>query len=437
VATLATSSENELSGASWASSAAQSAVRVLWLYIIPSLCSASVVHFLVPVAGSGFRGWVAAVAHGFPVLVLVTLFLFFSALAHYWRPYLPGGRYAMSLPANLAPAERDPEGLVRWAAISQSYDALSSKETKRRLEREATESATIAHGRRVASLRAAIEAGDLDGAASKVQLAEVAVAQILRARALRKAVTATVLAALGLLALFELRRRVAEPYEILSSSMVPTLERGDRVVANKTAYARGVPRRGDVIVFPSAAVALGAGVWPQILVKRVVGLPGDRVEMADGSPVINGWTVPYCEVGRVLYSVPDAQGSALAGRLRVEYLASRSYVVMVSAIPTGVNGGMTVARGQVFVLGDNRSNSIDSRAWNGAHGGGVPLGAIAGRVDWFLVGTHRSGDADFSRFLEPFARMESKLRLESLSGEDPGERLKRCLNERPAETVPP
>jgi signal peptidase I len=241
----------------------------------------------------------------------------------------------------------------------------------------------------------------------------------------------------GIVAVYEARVHVAEPYEILSSSMVPTLQRGDRIVAVKTAYARRLPDRGDVIVFPSASVALGAGDWPALLVKRVIGLPGDRIETHDGAPIINGWKVPYCDAGPVLYVVPDGLGSTLRGHLRVEFLGSKSYVTILGTIVPAPRAPVTVASGQLFVLGDNRSNSIDSRSWNDGLGGGVPATAILGRADLFLVGTRRSGDADWSRLFQPIDRMQAHIRLDGFGTNNPRAAVERCLSQRPAETVPP
>jgi signal peptidase I len=220
--------------------------------------------------------------------------------------------------------------------------------------------------------------------------------------------------------------------------MAPTLKRADRILANKLAYRGDLPSRGDVIVFPSSSVALGAGVWPEVLVKRVVGLPGDRIEMEDGSPMINGWKVPFCDAGQVLYVLPDdGLAGAIRGRLRVEFLGSKSYATLVGPHPPSPRAPVTVAAGEVFVLGDNRSNSLDSRAWNGGLGGGVPAGSITGRADWFLVGTHRSGETDWSRLLRPLDRLQSRVQIEDFNGEDPRSELQRCLSERPAETVAP
>lgn len=128
---------------------------------------------------------------------------------------------------------------------------------------------------------------------------------------------------------------VVEVFHIPSESMSPTLEAGDRVLAAKFAYRLGEPNRGDLAVFESES---------GVAIKRVVGLPGDRVEIRDGVLFINGERrrEPYVD-----YGLTD----------------SNFY------------GPIKVPEGHVFVLGDNRSNSRDSRAF-----GPVPLEDLEGRA---------------------------------------------------------
>ena len=140
------------------------------------------------------------------------------------------------------------------------------------------------------------------------------------------------------LVLFLAINAVSERIRVESISMQSTLYPGDYVIVNKLAYRfTGNPERGDVIVFryPPNPEAI-----PYI--KRVIGLPGDQIHIADGKVSVNGQLVvePYLDV------------------------------------TTNRGGDWTVPAGQLFVMGDNRNNSSDSRSW-----GFVPLENIIGRAE--------------------------------------------------------
>jgi len=118
---------------------------------------------------------------------------------------------------------------------------------------------------------------------------------------------------------------VFEPFYIPSGSMEPTLLKGDRIIVSKLSYRVGTPKRGDVIVFR----------YPRdpgrVFVKRVIGLPGETVALKDSHLYINGRQVsePY---------LPDGLSFADFGPVRVP-------------------------AGHLFMLGDNRNSSDDSRVW--------------------------------------------------------------------------
>lgn len=146
------------------------------------------------------------------------------------------------------------------------------------------------------------------------------------------------------LVLFLAINAVSERIRVESISMQPTLYPGDYVIVNKLAYRfKASPDRGDVIVFryPPNPEAI-----PYI--KRVIGLPGDQIHVADGKVYVNG------------------------------QLVIEPYLV----VTTNRGGDWTVPEGQLFVMGDNRNNSSDSRSW-----GFVPLENIIGRAELIYLPT--------------------------------------------------
>ncbi|MFF5363944.1 signal peptidase I [Streptomyces scabiei] len=161
--------------------------------------------------------------------------------------------------------------------------------------------------------------------------------------------TLTVLICLLFLALFS--NFVMQPFQIPSSSMADSLRIGDRVLVNKLAYRFGSdPQRGDVVVFD------GTGYFGNAdYVKRVVGVGGDRVVCCDQE-----------------------------GRLEVNgRWVDESSFLYPGDSPSNVPFDVVVPEGRLFLLGDHRSDSSDSRDRLGAPGGGmVPLDAVIGRADW-------------------------------------------------------
>ncbi len=296
--------------------------------------------------------------------------------------------------------------------------------------------------RLLSDLRQSLESGDFEraqtSAASLRSRGDGALAYARRREAL---VTGGALA-LTLGATLGVRTRFVEPYQVLSSSMLPTLEADDRIVGRKHAYAlpaRG-PRRGDLVVFRSAAIEKAASLGvpqPDVLVKRVIGLPGDRVAVVGEVPVINGWQVPSCVAGPYVYFFRDGDGGTLRGSLVVEFLDDRAYLTLHSAPARPFEETYVVQPGEVFVLGDSRGVSVDSRFYGGGHGGGVPVAAIDARADWFLVGTRRSGNLDFSRFLKPIVGLETQAHLGGVNATELEAGIAKCLAHRPGETHAP
>jgi signal peptidase I len=237
-----------------------------------------------------------------------------------------------------------------------------------------------------------------------------------------------------LTALF-LRTFVAEIYRVTSPSMLPDVSVGDRLLVVKSAYGikipgmthrlgEALPKRGDVIVFQGDAATGGRTA----LVKRVMGLPGDTIVFSGGQPLVNGWPVPSCDAGPY---VSLTQNGRVRGRLAVEFLDNHAYLT-VQDLARGTFQ-YTVQKGEVFVVGDDRGMSHDSRAWNEGRGGGVRAADIVGRVSRVLVGGRADGSLDFSAL---FAPMGLALRQSGLDLTKTKEWIAGCLKDAPP-SVPP
>jgi signal peptidase I len=140
-----------------------------------------------------------------------------------------------------------------------------------------------------------------------------------------------------------IRGFVAEPRFIPSSSMVPTLRIGDRLIVEKLSYHQHEPHFRDIVVFQPPDLLLKQGYKAdQAFIKRVIGLPGQTVEVKQGKVFVDGKALsePY-----------------------------------IAAPPTYVMKPITVTPGNVFVMGDNRNNSNDSHVW-----GLLPQANIIGRA---------------------------------------------------------
>jgi signal peptidase I len=160
-------------------------------------------------------------------------------------------------------------------------------------------------------------------------------------------------------------------------------------------------------------------------VKRVIGLPGDELLFEAGAPIINGWRVPRCSVGTAFVSSeqPDIEYAIF-----VEFLQGLSYVVaQESGRDDGRQGPYRVRKDEFWVIGDNRNNSSDSRAWAGGRGAGVPLENLKGRAWWLWLPAERVGVGLHTRPVLP----------RSLATLQP--QLERCLAQAPdlAGSTPP
>ena len=181
-----------------------------------------------------------------------------------------------------------------------------------------------------------------------------------------------------LLLVLVLRSFLAEPYQIPSESMVPTLQVGDFILVNKYAYGIrlpvlgtkivdvGAPQRGDVMVFIPPHDS-------RYFIKRVIGLPGDTIRYENKSLFINGERASYEFLRKFRESVPFSTGH-IPIREYVESLDDRSHSTYRYAF-TEEPRQWEVPEDSYFMMGDNRGKSEDSRVW-----GFVPEGNIVGKA---------------------------------------------------------
>lgn len=199
----------------------------------------------------------------------------------------------------------------------------------------------------------------------------------------------------GLIAI-GIRTVAFEPFNIPSGSMIPTLLVGDYLFVSKYSYGYSrhslplspnlfsgrilgrLPERGDVAVFK----------WPRDnstdYIKRIIGLPGDRIQMKGGQLYINGTLVVRQPLGE--FMAEDQNYRTIAKRYLETLPNGRQHDILKMYEEGGLNTTpeYKVPEGHVFAMGDNRDNSSDSRVMDASGVGFVPLQNLVGRAEFIF-----------------------------------------------------
>ena len=199
----------------------------------------------------------------------------------------------------------------------------------------------------------------------------------------------------GLIAI-GIRTIAFEPFNIPSGSMIPTLLVGDYLFVSKYSYGYSrhsmplspnlfsgrilgrLPERGDVAVFK----------WPRDnstdYIKRIIGLPGDRIQMRAGQLYINGTVVARQSLGE--FVAEDQNYRTIARRFEETLPNGEKHEILKMYEEGGLNTTpeYKVPEGHVFAMGDNRDNSSDSRVMDASGVGFVPLQNLVGRAEFIF-----------------------------------------------------
>lgn len=202
-----------------------------------------------------------------------------------------------------------------------------------------------------------------------------------------------------------IRTFVIQPFKIPSGSMIPSLLIGDHLLVNKFVYGTNIPfsdivimpiediSRGDVIVFKfpeDSETGPRKGVH---YIKRVIGIEGDRVDIEGNDIYINNEKVEQKYIGDYAY---EDNGLEITADMYKQFFPEHEFRVLYKKGSSSTTKGklgfpITVPDGSVFVMGDNRDNSYDSRFW-----GFVPVENISGKA--FMI--HWSWDFDNSSIID-------------------------------------
>jgi signal peptidase I len=209
-----------------------------------------------------------------------------------------------------------------------------------------------------------------------------------------------------------IRTFLFEPYKIPSSSMMPTLLIGDFLFVNKYTYGTHVPltdirlgvrqpERGDIVVFRKS---LG-GQPVTNYIKRIVAVPGDKIAYRDKHLYINEQKQPQTLVGPFVY---EDGGRSIHSQMFMEQLGDVTHAILKEAGQGEQVFSAVVPAGKFVVVGDNRDNSFDSRAWNRPYWSFIDQNEVVGRAEFLFW----SWD---SHFVPRFERIFGTLRTQKVA----------------------
>lgn len=427
----------------------RTAFYALWFVVVPAVLAAITIWILKPAAPDAYATGLAKVQYWVydqPVPVGIVLFTLFEMVLYHYRYSLPlAGKVGMGGRQDL-PVEvrRDFEHASHLLDEAQRIRTKNEKS----IQRNVPSSARRDLEESLDKLRDTMESDRFDEARFRTALDEAAELVDRHLGRWRKGelreYAESIAIAVGVALL--LRAFVVEAFKIPSGSMLPTLQIQDHIFVNKFTYGPTIPftkkrlweslppRYGDVMVFEFPDPNPHAE--RQDFIKRAIALPGDTLSVESGHPIINGWRVPSCNVGTYEFQEGDDHFPK-RGELFVEFLGEYSYLTLFEEDRfDGRQGPYHVKPGEVWVLGDNRNNSSDSRAWFGGRGGGAPFENIKGRAMFVWMSFGKSGGITWDRLL---TNVMGRPRLPKEADPALTVGIEKCLASRPplSETTPP
>jgi signal peptidase I len=406
----------------------------LWFLVVPAAFAIGIVLWSEHAEGS--MSQIAATVRDQRVPAGIVLFTLAEMTLYYFRHYLPyADPMGASAPSGLSRDQRrEYEAAVHL--LDEAHRLLDRHEKAIMRQVSATGRGLVTES--LAALKAAIDREPFESERLRTAFAKANTQVDQHLATWRKSEAREYIESIGVAVLIALALRavVVEAFKIPSGSMLPTLQIDDHIFVNKFIYGPTLPltnmrvaenlppNRGDVIVFEFPDP--DPGQVGDDFIKRVIALPGDTLEVEKGHPVINGWRVPSCLVGKYPYAENDGN-STPHGDLFVEFLGDMAYLTVYEHRHlAGNEGPFEIGPNEVYVMGDNRHNSHDSRRWRNGAGAGVPFGNIRGRA--------------MSVWL-PLSRLFVPVMGEPVLPKRVPDELKagveRCIAERPAQTTPP